>query len=47
MTTLEIILLCLVILGIIGGIFIGYFYRVKTHDKSVSAARRVFDSCLY
>lgn len=46
MTTLEIILLCLVILGIIGGIFIGYFYRVKTHDKSVSAARQEIEKIL-
>ena len=46
MTALEIILLCLVILGIIGGIFIGYFYRVKTHDKSVSAARQEVEKIL-
>jgi len=40
MTTLEIILLILVVLGLAAGLAIGYFIRVKTHEKSIANANQ-------
>ena len=40
MTTLEIILLILVVLGLAAGFAVGYFVRVKTHEKSIQKANQ-------
>ena len=46
MNTLEIILLCLAVLCLIGGIFGGCFLRVKQHEKSISASRQEIEKML-
>ena len=40
MTTLEIILLILVVLGLAAGFAVGYFLRIKMHEKSISKAKQ-------